>query len=142
MYKLKHYLLDQLFYFFFGGCIILGIHFVSYGIVAMLLDVAVVLLWGYHCRALLVFPIDWIRGTRTKNLFFSCQCNIQEAEFFKEEHFAYWKFVSNHGEMLELTVPLMTTKEELALCEYPPKDTPLKVTYFQLSKILCRWEIA
>ena len=135
---MKKFLIDQTLFLFVGIAIMITIPFLCGPFFTLVFELITMLCWGYLCRRLLVLPFDIVLGKVTKRVFFSCQCQKENLEFFKSTCFYIWKFRFRSNQTIELLAPF-TENENLSNTILPQKDVELKITYYRFSKILLHW---
>lgn len=138
---MKKFIVDQLLFLAIGIIIMISIPYFCSPVFTVLIETIVVICWGYLCRRILLLPFDLLIGKETQLGYFSCQCCIEDLEFFKDMGCCEWKFFFENNQILKLLVPTAIIMDNASRIPQPAKNIKLRVTYFRLSKILIHWEI-
>ena len=133
------FIVDQCLFLVLGIAIIVLIPIICGPIFTLILEIVVILCWGYLCRRILLIPVDLILGKVTRKAYFVAQSGVEDLEFFKNMYCCEWKFNFDNGQTLRLLVPIAITKVEAYKLVLPPKDVIHRITYFSHSKILLEW---
>lgn len=136
---MKRFLIDRLLFLMAGIVIMVLIPLIWNSDFALLLEILVILSWGYLCRRILLLPLDLLFGKVTQSVYFAGQCGIEDLELIRGVHCYIWKFYYEDNKTLKLLVPFVVSRNTGNKPILPQKDGKLEVTYFRLSKILFSW---
>ncbi len=136
---MKRFLIDRLLLLMAGILIMVLIPFIWDSNFALLLEILVILSWGYLCRRILLLPLDLFVGKTTQSAYFAGQCGIEDFEFIGGSYCYIWKFYYEDNKTLKLLVPSVVSRNTGHKPIFPQKDGKLEVTYFRFSKVLLSW---
>ena len=138
---MKRFIIDQLLFLAIGIIIMISIPYFCGSVFTTVTETVVVVCWSYLCRRILLLPFDLLIGKVTQLGYFSCQCGIEDLEFFKDMGCYEWKFFFENNQIFQLLVPTAIKTDNAIRISQPKKNVKLRVTYFRLSRILIDWEI-
>lgn len=138
---MKKYLLDQIGTMTIILVLATALHFSTknHKVLAMVLDVGLLIPYGYLCRRMLLLPLDLLFGKKTEILYFSRMSNIQEYELFSNQCCCLWQFYSSTG-TVKLLVPASVPYSKILELDKPKTDQKVRICYYPYSKILYSWE--
>ena len=137
--NMKKYIADKLILIILGIAFILYFSYTFKFIIALLLDIAIIVLWGLLCKDVLLLPLDVILGKKCKQVYFSSQADVVSYEFFKR-YAVTWNFRFGEKDLIRLLYPISVTKEELSSIKKPLNDQKVIIEYYRFSKILLGWK--
>ena len=138
---MRKYLIDQILFLAIGISIMFSIPRLFGPTTTIILEVLVITSWGYHCRRMLLLPIDCLLGALTTTAYFATQCSCCNLEFMNNTKYPEWRFLLGNKKKVRLFIPFPISKSDAHKVNVPPHNTKLRITYYPLSKILLRWEL-
>ncbi len=108
--------------------------------VTVILEILIAIVWGFLCRQLLLLPLDLINGEKTERMYFLSCVSIEKYEFFRKKGYAIVLF-GDDRHRIALSTPLPCLISEITPNDLPPKNYPLMISYYPLSKVLVKWKM-
>lgn len=113
---------------------------VSRVIILLLFGVLLIISTAYLCREVLLLPIDFIIGKKTKICYFHHGFLRDDYEFFKKVCCFIWVF-GDGKENIALTFPTSYPITQKDAVMFPPTRKRIKITYYRFSKMIYSWEL-
>lgn len=137
---MRYYVFDQLLFLGFGISFMVFASYEFIPLIALLIDIIIVVVWGRLCRGILLLPFDLMLGKKQKQVYFCCQTGVESYEFFRNRNAFKWKFRYGEEHLIELLYPLSVKKAENLTINKPSNDQKVMIEYYKFSKVLVRWE--
>ena len=125
---MRKFVIDKVLYLLFGIAIGIGIYvFERYMVLTIIFETILITCLASQCSPLFALLIDVFKGSVTKEVYLSGRIIYRGYDFFSRGHYSEWKFYYGGSGLLE------EMKNQR-------RDQKLKVTYYNLSKILISFE--
>ena len=138
---MKKYVIDKILYLLYGIAIGIGIYvFEKYIVLTCILEAVLIWCLADQCRQLFALLIDVCKGSVTKEVYIAGRNIYLRYDFFNSGRYTEWKFYYGSNNILRLRVPDIKNSGLLEEMKNQRRDQKLKVTYYNLSKILISFE--
>ena len=138
---MRKFVIDKILYLLFGIAAGIGIYvFERYMVLTIIIETVLIYCLSHQCRQLFALLIDVCKGSVTKEVYLSGRIIYRGYDFFSRGHYSEWKFYYGSSGILRLCVPDIKNNELLEEMKNQRRDQKLKVTYYNLSKILINFE--
>lgn len=138
---MRKFVIDKVLYLLFGIAIGIGIYvFERYIVLTVIFETILITCLASQCSPLLALLIDVFKGSVTREVYLSGKIISWGYDFFSRGSYTEWKFYYGSNDILRLRVPDIKNSELLEEMKNQRRDQKLKVTYYNLSKILISFE--
>jgi len=138
---MRKFVIDKVLYLLFGIAIGIGIYvFERYMVLTIIFETILITCLASQCSPLFALLIDVFKGSVTKEVYLSGKIISWGYDFFSRGSYTEWKFYYGSNDILRLRVPDIKNSELLEEMKNQRRDQKLKVTYYNLSKILISFE--
>ena len=138
---MRKFVIDKVLYLLFGIAIGIGIYvFERYIVLTVIFETILITCLASQCSPLFALLIDVFKGSVTKEVYLSGKIISWGYDFFSRGTYTEWKFYYGSNDILRLRVPDIKNSELLEEMKNQRRDQKLKVTYYNLSKILISFE--
>ena len=138
---MRKFVIDKVLYLLYGIAAGIGIYvFERYIVLTCILETLIIVCLAHQCQPLFAFLIDVFKGSVTKEVYLSGRIIYRGYDFFSRGHYSEWKFYYGGSGILRLCVPDIKNSGLLEEMKNQRRDQKLKVTYYNLSKILISFE--
>lgn len=138
---MRKFVIDKVLYLLFGIAIGIGIYvFERYIVLTVIFETILITCLASQCSPLFALLIDVFKGSVTKEVYLSGKIISWGYDFFSRGNYTEWKFYYGSNDILRLRVPDIKNSELLEEMKNQRRDQKLKVTYYNLSKILISFE--
>ena len=138
---MRKFVIDKVLYLLFGIATGIGIYvFERYMVLTVIFEAVIIWCLSDQCRQLFALLIDVCKGSVTKEVYLSGKIISWGYDFFSRGSYTEWKFYYGGSGILRLCVPDIKNNELLEQMKSQRRDQKLKVTYYNLSKILISFE--
>ena len=134
---MRKFVIDKVLYLLFGIAIGIGIYvFERYIVLTVIFETILITCLASQCSPLFALLIDVFKGSVTREVYLSGKIISWGYDFFSRGSYTEWKFYYGSNDILRLRVPDIKNSELLEEMKNQRRDQKLKVTYYNLSKIL------
>lgn len=138
---MRKFVVDKVLYLLYGIAAGIGVYvFEKYLVLTIILEAVLIWCLANQCRQLFALLIDVCKGSVTKEVYLSGRIISWGYDFFSRGSYTEWKFYYGGSGILRLCVPGIKNNELLEQMKSQGRDQKLKVTYYNLSKILISFE--
>ena len=138
---MRKFVIDKVLYLLFGIAIGIGIYvFERYIVLTVIFETILITCLASQCSPLFALLIDVFKGSVTREVYLSGKIISWGYDFFSRGSYTDWKFYYGSNDILRLRVPDIKNSELLEEMKNQRRDQKLKVTYYNLSKILISFE--
>lgn len=138
---MRKFVIDKVLYLLFGIAIGIGIYvFERYIVLTVIFETILITCLASQCSPLFALLIDVFKGSVTREVYLSGKIISWGYDFFSRGSYTEWKFYYGSNDILRLCVPDIKNSELLEEMKNQRRDQKLKVTYYNLSKILISFE--
>lgn len=138
---MRKFVIDKVLYLLFGIAIGIGIYvFERYMVLTIIFETILITCLASQCSPLFALLIDVFKGSVTREVYLSGKIISWGYDFFSRGSYTEWKFYYGSKNILRLRVPDIKNSELLEEVKNLRRDQKLKVTYYNLSKILISFE--
>ena len=138
---MRKFVIDKVLYLLYGIAIGIGIYvFERYMVLTIIFEAVIIWCLSYQCQQLFALLIDVCKGSVTKEVYLSGRIIYRGYDFFSRGHYSEWYFYYGGSGILRLCVPDIKNIGLLEEMKNQRRDQKLKVTYYNLSKILISFE--
>ena len=138
---MRKFVIDKVLYLLFGIAIGIGIYvFERYIVLTVIFETILITCLASQCSPLFALLIDVFKGSVTKEVYLSGKIISWGYDFFSRGSYTEWKFYYGSNDILRHRVPDIKNSELLEEMKNQRRDQKLKVTYYNLSKILISFE--
>ena len=138
---MRKFVIDKVLYLLFGIAIGIGIYvFERYIVLTVIFETILITCLASQCSPLFALLIDVFKGSVTKEVYLSGKIISWGYDFFSRGSYTEWKFYYGSNDILRLRVPDIKNSGLLEEMKNQRRDQKLKVTYYNLSKILISFE--
>ena len=138
---MRKFVIDKVLYLLFGIAIGIGIYvFEKYIVLTVIFETILITCLASQCSPLFALLIDVCKGSVTKEVYLSGRIIYRGYDFFSRGHYSEWQFYYGSNDILRLRVPDIKNSGLLEEMKNQRRDQKLKVTYYNLSKILISFE--
>ena len=138
---MRKFVIDKVLYLLYGIAAGIGIYvFERYIVLTCILETLIIVCLAHQCQPLFALLIDVFKGSVTKEVYLSGRIIYRGYDFFSRGHYSEWKFYYGGSGILRLCVPDIKNSGLLEEMKNQRRDQKLKVTYYNLSKILISFE--
>lgn len=138
---MRKFVIDKVLYLLFGIAIGIGIYvFERYMVLTIIFETILITCLASQCSPLFALLIDVFKGSVTREVYLSGKIISWGYDFFSRGSYTEWKFYYGSNDILRLRVPDIKNSELLEEMKNQRRDQKLKVTYYNLSKILISFE--
>ena len=138
---MRKFVIDKVLYLLYGIAIGIGIYvFERYIVLTVIFETILITCLASQCSPLFALLIDVFKGSVTKEVYLSGKIISWGYDFFSRGSYTEWKFYYGSNDILRLRVPDIKNSELLEEMKNQRRDQKLKVTYYNLSKILISFE--
>lgn len=138
---MRKFVIDKILYLLYGIAAGIGIYvFERYMVLTIIIEAVLIYCLSHQCRQLFTLLIDVCKGSLTKEVYLSGRIIYLGYDFFSRGHYSEWKFYYGGSGILRLCVLDTKGNELLEEMKNQRRDQKLKVTYYNLSKILISFE--
>ena len=134
---MRKFVIDKVLYLLYGIAIGIGIYvFERYIVLTVIFETILITCLASQCSPLFALLIDVFKGSVTREVYLSGKIISWGYDFFSRGSYTEWKFYYGSNDILKLRVPDIKNSELLEEMKNQRRDQKLKVTYYNLSKIL------
>ena len=138
---MRKFVIDKVLYLLFGIAIGIGIYvFERYMVLTVIFETILITCLASQCSPLFALLIDVFKGSVTREVYLSGKIISWGYDFFSRGSYTEWKFYYGSNDILRLRVPDIKNSGLLEEMKNQRRDQKLKVTYYNLSKILISFE--
>lgn len=138
---MRKFVIDKVLYLLYGIAAGIGIYvFERYTVLTCILETLIIVCLAHQCQPLFALLIDVFKGSVTEEVYLSGKIISRGYDFFSRGSYTEWKFYYGSNNILRLRVPDIKNSELLEEVKNLRRDQKLKVTYYNLSKILISFE--
>ena len=138
---MRKFVIDKVLYLLYGIAIGIGIYvFEKYIVLTVIFETILITCLASQCSPLFALLIDVFKGSVTREVYLSGKIISWGYDFFSRGSYTEWKFYYGSNNILRLRVPDIKNSELLEEMKNQRRDQNLKVTYYNLSKILISFE--
>lgn len=138
---MRKFVIDKVLYLLYGIAAGIGIYvFERYIVLTCILETLIIVCLAHQCQPLFALLIDVFKGSVTEEVYLSGKIISRGYDFFSRGHYSEWKFYYGSSGILRLCVPDIKNSGLLEEMKNQRRDQKLKVTYYNLSKILISFE--
>lgn len=134
---MRKFVIDKVLYLLYGIAIGIGLYvFERYIVLTVIFETILITCLASQCSPLFALLIDVFKGSVTREVYLSGKIISWGYDFFSRGSYTEWKFYYGSNDILRLRVPDIKNSELLEEMKNQRRDQKLKVTYYNLSKIL------
>jgi len=134
---MRKFVIDKVLYLLYGIAIGIGIYvFERYMVLTIIFETILITCLASQCSPLFALLIDVFKGSVTREVYLSGKIISWGYDFFSRGSYTEWKFYYGSNDILRLCVPDIKNSGLLEEMKNQRRDQKLKVTYYNLSKIL------
>ena len=138
---MRKFVIDKVLYLLYGIAAGIGIYvFERYIVLTCILETLIIVCLAHQCQPLFALLIDVFKGSVTEEVYLSGKIISRGYDFFSRGSYTEWKFYYGSNNILRLRVPDIKNSELLEEVKNLRRDQKLKVTYYNLSKVLISFE--
>ena len=138
---MRKFVIDKVLYLLYGIAAGIGIYvFERYMVLTIIIEAVIIWCLSYQWQQLFALLIDVCEGSVTKEVYLSGRIIYRGYDFFSRGHYSEWKFYYGGRGILRPCVPDIKNSGLLEEMKNQRRDQKLKVTYYNLSKILISFE--
>lgn len=138
---MRKFVIDKVLYLLYGIAIGIGIYvFERYMVLTIIFETILITCLASQCSPLFALLIDVFKGSVTREVYLSGKIISWGYDFFSRGSYTEWKFYYGSNNILRLRVPDIKNSELLEEMKNQRRDQKLKVTYYNLSKILISFD--
>lgn len=138
---MRKFVIDKVLYLLYGIAAGIGIYvFERYIVLTVIFETILITCLASQCSPLFALLIDVFKGSVTREVYLSGKIISWGYDFFSRGSYTEWKFYYGGSGILRLRVPDIKNSELLEEMKNQRRDQKLKVTYYNLSKILISFE--
>ena len=138
---MRKFVIDKILYLLFGIAAGIGIYvFERYMVLTVIFETILITCLASQCSPLFALLIDVFKGSVTREVYLSGKIISWGYDFFSRGSYTEWKFYYGSNDILRLRVPDIKNSGLLEEMKNQRRDQKLKVTYYNLSKILISFE--
>lgn len=138
---MRKFVIDKVLYLLYGIAAGIGIYvFERYIVLTVIFETILITCLASQCSPLFALLIDVFKGSVTKEVYLSGKIISWGYDFFSRGSYTEWKFYYGGSGILRLRVPDIKNSGLLEEMKNQRRDQKLKVTYYNLSKILISFE--
>ena len=138
---MRKFVIDKVLYLLYGIAAGIGIYvFERYIVLTCILETLIIVCLAHQCQPLFALLIDVFKGSVTEEVYLSGKIISRGYDFFSRGSYTEWKFYYGSNDILRLRVPDIKNSGLLEEMKNQRRDQKLKVTYYNLSKILISFE--
>lgn len=138
---MRKFVIDKVLYLLFGIAIGIGIYvFERYIVLTIIFETILITCLASQCSPLFALLIDVFKGSVTREVYLSGKIISWGYDFFSRGSYTEWKFYYGSNDILRLCVLDIKNSGLLEEMKNQRRDQKLKVTYYNLSKILISFE--
>lgn len=138
---MRKYVIDKVLYLLYGIAIGIGLYvFERYIVLTVIFETILITCLASQCSPLFALLIDVFKGSVTREVYLSGKIISWGYDFFSRGSYTEWKFYYGSNDILRLCVPDIKNSGLLEEMKNQRRDQKLKVTYYNLSKILISFE--
>lgn len=138
---MRKFVIDKVLYLLYGIAIGIGLYvFERYIVLTVIFETILITCLASQCSPLFALLIDVFKGSVTREVYLSGKIISWGYDFFSRGSYTEWKFYYGSNNILRLRVPDIKNSELLEEMKNQRRDQKLKVTYYNLSKILISFE--
>ncbi len=138
---MRKFVIDKVLYLLYGVAIGIGLYvFERYIVLTVIFETILITCLASQCSPLFALLIDVFKGSVTREVYLSGKIISWGYDFFSRGSYTEWKFYYGSNDILRLRVPDIKNSEILEEVKNLRRDQKLKVTYYNLSKILISFE--
>ena len=138
---MRKFVIDKVLYLLFGIAIGIGLYvFERYIVLTVIFETILITCLASQCSPLFALLIDVFKGSVTREVYLSGKIISWGYDFFSRGSYTEWKFYYGSSDILRLRVPDIKNSGLLEEMKNQRRDQKLKVTYYNLSKILISFE--
>lgn len=138
---MRKFVIDKVLYLLYGIAIGIGIYvFERYMVLTIIFETILITCLASQCSPLFALLIDVFKGSVTREVYLSGKIISWGYDFFSRGSYTEWKFYYGSNDILRLRVPDIKNSGLLEEMKNQRRDQKLKVTYYNLSKILISFE--
>ena len=138
---MRKFVIDKVLYLLYGIAAGIGIYvFERYIVLTCILETLIIVCLAHQCQPLFALLIDVFKGSVTEEVYLSGKIISRGYDFFSRGSYTEWKFYYGSNNILRLRVPDIKNSELLEEVKNLRRDRKLKVTYYNLSKVLISFE--
>ena len=138
---MRKFVIDKVLYLLFGIAIGIGLYvFERYIVLTVIFETILITCLASQCSPLFALLIDVFKGSVTREVYLSGKIISWGYGFFSRGSYTEWKFYYGSSDILRLRVPDIKNSGLLEEMKNQRRDQKLKVTYYNLSKILISFE--
>lgn len=138
---MRKFVIDKVLYLLYGVAIGIGLYvFERYIVLTVIFETILITCLASQCSPLFALLIDVFKGSVTREVYLSGKIISWGYDFFSRGSYTEWKFYYGSNDILRLRVPDIKNSELLEEVKNLRRDQNLKVTYYNLSKILISFE--
>ena len=138
---MRKFVIDKVLYLLYGIAIGIGLYvFERYIVLTVIFETILITCLASQCSPLFALLIDVFKGSVTREVYLSGKIISWGYDFFSRGSYTEWKFYYGSNDILRLRVPDIKNSELLEEMKNQRRDQKLKVTYYNLSKIIISFE--
>ena len=138
---MRKFVIDKVLYLLYGIAIGIGLFvFERYIVLTVIFETILITCLASQCSPLFALWIDVFKGSVTREVYLSGKIISWGYDFFSRGSYTEWKFYYGSNDILRLRVPDIKNSGLLEEMKNQRRDQKLKVTYYNLSKILISFE--
>lgn len=138
---MRKFVIDKVLYLLYGIAAGIGIYvFERYIVLTCILETLIIVCLAHQCQPLFALLIDVFKDSVTEEVYLSGKIISRGYDFFSRGSYTEWKFYYGSNNILRLRVPDIKNSGLLEEMKNQRRDQKLKVTYYNLSKILISFE--
>ncbi len=138
---MRKFVIDKVLYLLYGIAAGIGIYvFERYIVLTVIFETILITCLASQCSPLFALLIDVFKGSVTREVYLSGKIISWGYDFFSRGSYTEWKFYYGSNDILRLCVPDIKNSGLLEEMKNQRRDQKLKVTYYNLSKILISFE--
>lgn len=138
---MRKFVIDKVLYLLYGIAIGIGLYvFERYIVLTVIFETILITCLASQCSPLFALLIDVFKGSVTREVYLSGKIISWGYDFFSRGSYTEWKFYYGSSDILRLRVPDIKNSGLLEEMKNQRRDQKLKVTYYNLSKILISFE--
>ena len=138
---MRKFVIDTGLYLLYGIAIGIGLYvFERYIVLTVIFETILITCLASQCSPLFALLIDVFKGSVTREVYLSGKIISWGYDFFSRGSYTEWKFYYGSNDILRLRVPDIKNSGLLEEMKNQRRDQKLKVTYYNLSKILISFE--
>ena len=140
---MREYIVDKLLVLIVIIGLMIVLPFASRSVTIIIMEIGLAVGYGYMCWRALVLPLDLLHGSQAqemKTVYFVGVVWIEKYHILRQKCCIEWEFRYPNNKTIRVLVPVSVPEEEIDTIESPITNAPVKITYYQFSKILINWE--